>query len=483
MGHWFARGVQSAIFHYASCAPCTGAMRRRKRNKQAAKEHAAKKALEAEQPEHYFQPSPSTTNPYWTEEIAMGPGPPPRRRGKSSRTESRRVNTVGTQSSAGSRDGSSLIISPRAGGDPMRSDDTLSDDNWNRRRYQREDEDLWGLGDEDPRVRPGRQQSTAGSSIGLAGIPQPESTRGSEQTYYTARLPPVNDLHPPIVSTLSKNPADMRWMLQPPPKAAIMNGKERASNRSRSGSGASSKLDVNSHRQVGHRRLEERLQRTSSRSGTPDTSSLSRASSSNYQRMPLAPNSRPASSGAHRSVNRGPPLKIHTEAAKSSDTIVYTPTMPADSAISGISHRHSRAALSTIVSSGSLSPPAMASPLYPSITSPSSGENSPPDTRRVQKRYDGLSDATNPVAITKPDRAVVRDSSLKLLQEVVSPSALLNSRFIRAPAVEARFKLPAADSTESFELEKGKQHWWRTEEGWITPTTPRDKSMRWSVDF
>ncbi|KAJ4983034.1 hypothetical protein SVAN01_11491, partial [Stagonosporopsis vannaccii] len=76
---WFLRGVQSAVFHYASCAPCTGYADGRKRRREAKLARKARAKLVLEQPGAYHHPEPTGTNPYWGEEIALGPGPPPRR--------------------------------------------------------------------------------------------------------------------------------------------------------------------------------------------------------------------------------------------------------------------------------------------------------------------------------------------------------------------------------------------------------------------
>lgn len=66
--------------------------------------------------------------------------------------------------------------------------------------------------------------------------------REARHPYYVGRNPPVNDLHPPIVTTTPWDTGSMKWMLQPPPAASIMNGKEKPScekGRSRTNSRAS----------------------------------------------------------------------------------------------------------------------------------------------------------------------------------------------------------------------------------------------------
>ncbi|KAF9889700.1 hypothetical protein FE257_007006 [Aspergillus nanangensis] len=207
---WLYRGAQSAVFYYATCTPCANSVDRRKRRKDAARSKREKAKLEAvvtDQPRPFPQPTPFSTNQGWMEEIALGPGPPARRGGHRSahrRTES--WNTDGL--SAGScqdldkgakKDKSSLI-------QPL-------EDRWNRLRNQREDEPLWG-----------RELEVKGSSVGLSGRGRADKSEPGK--YYIARVPPVNDLHPPIVSG-PKSRAETRWMLQPPPSAKVMAGKER----------------------------------------------------------------------------------------------------------------------------------------------------------------------------------------------------------------------------------------------------------------
>ncbi len=201
-----------------------------------------------EQPDSYYHhPSPFMTNVYWSEEIQIGPGPPPRRSGKKSRDDAlRTVNTAGTQSSVGSNTGSSLDFNgfgPTDAMDPTHmlamEADGFSDANWNRRRYQREDEELWGLRSLASRSHVVPRRVLGRSATGHDGAGTAAGSRSASESYYFSRNPPVNDLHPPVVSKPSPNPQHTRWMLQPPPSAKVMSGKVRAFDRSRSDSAAS----------------------------------------------------------------------------------------------------------------------------------------------------------------------------------------------------------------------------------------------------
>lgn len=210
---WLYRGAQSAVFYYATCTPCANSIDRRKRMKDAARskrEQARLEAVVTDQPRPFPQPTAFSTNQGWMEEIALGPGPPARRHGHRSthrRTESWNTDAVSSAScqdrdrKGGRKDKSSLM-------QPL-------EDRWNRMRYQREDEPLWG-----------EEMEVKGSSVGLSGRGRADASEPSK--YYIARVPPVNDLHPPIVSG-PKSRAETRWMLQPPPSAKVMAGKERFS--------------------------------------------------------------------------------------------------------------------------------------------------------------------------------------------------------------------------------------------------------------
>ena len=286
---WFWRGFQSAIFYYISCAPCTKVLDQRKKKQNAARAKAEKLARKAahaqmeengDQPE-YDHPLPSSTNPFWDEDIQLGPGPPPKRRNnrhaggsegqgkergskekgrKSGSLEMAKVNGLapaakgedGSNSSKGTR-GSEATDTPMKEVPQIATPDN-SDTDWNRRRYQREDELLWGLDDEGDELNEGSQLSRI-----------KKSTRGQSKYNY-ARNPAVNDLHPPVVSTAPTSRSETQWMLQPPPRAKIMEGKERQ-NRSRSGTGSTRSSRASSKRaglgrQLGNRALESMMVRS-----------------------------------------------------------------------------------------------------------------------------------------------------------------------------------------------------------------------------
>jgi hypothetical protein len=222
---WLYRGAQSAVFYYVTCTPCAEAAYRRKRRREAVRskrEQAQCQELVTDQPTIFPQPTPFSTNEGWSDEIALGPGPPARRGHRNQRSANRIDETMqlprlsATSSVAFSDDIShkkdkSGLMSPLG-------------DRWHFMRYQREDERLWG-------------DEAKGSSIGIFGRGRAEDA-SNPRRYYIAKVPPVNDLHPPIVSVPTSR-AETRWMLQPPPSARAMAGKvssEESAAASRSGS-------------------------------------------------------------------------------------------------------------------------------------------------------------------------------------------------------------------------------------------------------
>lgn len=283
--------IQSVIYYIAACSACHKYTYRRRRKREAAQAKADNAQIETEEPGLYKHPSPFSTNIYWREELALGPGPPQRKSGKKDEkgSSSRQLLTAGAGSSLGSS----------AGGTPGDSTEVaiphhrLSGEGWNRRRYQREDEALWGHDDDHSLNRPSttrseRRGSNVGSSVGVVGVGPPR-----KENYYVARNPPVNELHPPVVSTQPANRSETRWMLQPPPSAKIMNGKERAtgSNRSRSDSGNShgkrAEADGEHNglgRQLGERLMEEKVRKGGQRG--EGAASLQRRTSSKRKKAP-----------------------------------------------------------------------------------------------------------------------------------------------------------------------------------------------------
>lgn len=237
----FAIALQSAIFYVVACTPCAQAREHRQFQKQAKKARDEKTRMHAEMPELYRHPDPFNTNPYWTEEIMMGPRPPTKKNTAASKaTSERALNSAGRESRSttassiavdSSRLGSSPTVVPEDG--EWRSSITMSYSNdWNKKRYQREDEELWGHEDSawgGHKLMDAIKQagSSAGriieAKLGKEGKGATEEERAN--FYAPVRNPPVNDYHPPVVSQRPMHKDGARWMCQPPPPAKVMEGK------------------------------------------------------------------------------------------------------------------------------------------------------------------------------------------------------------------------------------------------------------------
>ncbi|KAL8350445.1 hypothetical protein RB601_001188 [Gaeumannomyces tritici] len=178
-------------------------------------------------------------------------------------------------------------------------------ESWNLKLYQREDEELWGdqnssiHGDGDGDVaRTGHKKimdaiAKASSSAGrlldstlLGGSGKERGTETREVTnedrrnfyspssptrsstsshgsYAPVKNPPVNDYHPPVVSSRPAHRDGRRWMLQPPPPVKVMEAKvpvsrsasmaSTVSRRSALSPSAASASDVHLGRVVGER--------------------------------------------------------------------------------------------------------------------------------------------------------------------------------------------------------------------------------------
>ncbi|KAL6161832.1 hypothetical protein ACJQWK_08402 [Exserohilum turcicum] len=482
---WFMRGVQSAVFHYASCAPCAGYSDGRKRQKAAKEARKLREKLELEEPGAYHHPEPTGTNAYWSEEISLGPGPPPRRARRANTPHggsSRGLPTRGTQSSALSKGGSSLDVDHT--GDNRLSDDTLDDDDdetWNHKRYQREDEHLWGYDDHPTSL----EQTMTGSSVGGSGyqIKRPNVSRSG--SYYIARVPPVNELHPPVVSLPSPDPSENRWMLQPPPKASVMAGKERARNRSRSGSGASSRVELSLGRQVSTRQLMHKLER----GHTPDrlTASPNVSNSNLTQRQDRCrtPQTRPpsaTSTSPHRKRCDATTARDHATARTDTASTQQSSIVSSDIVVRGSSTLSSAAASDVKLNDSATD-----------VRTHRGDENMlalPQKPRPVRHRS---ADTKHRETLDSSDL-----SSLSCLQDLVSPRALLTSRFVSAPLVEAKIRLPPSqeDMTAAARGDRTRSNRYEDDDEDETADTivnvpfdrdfgppEKDPRFRWSVDF
>lgn len=295
-----AAALRSVWFYYIGCTPCRKVGHRRETRREAEREKSLKAKLEMDQPGLYRHPNPEGTNKYWMEDINMGPSLP--KRGASKNTSQKRLKSADTEAETertetppvdrGTSIGSSTHFhsaetahSPTMVADEMEVRTTLSmsvtdsqDLDWNRKRYDREDEELWGhqmYNRAGQRIREvmAKGRDTAGRLFD-ASRPQREREVTEEERfdfYSTPRNPPVNDYHPPVVSSRPASRNEYRWMLQPPPSAKVMEGKVPVSrsgsqtsvNSRRTGTAGSlaSKEELGLGRLVGERIMQDKIRK------------------------------------------------------------------------------------------------------------------------------------------------------------------------------------------------------------------------------
>ena len=230
--------IQSVIFYYVACTPCNEARARYKTKQQAKHDREEKIRIQMEQPGLYRHPSPFHTNPYWQEEIEIGPKPP--KNNKASKNTSQR----GLTSSSTGRDSTSASLTCTSSHNELSSispgsptiipedgSPSIQSDDWNKRRYQREDEELWGHDFSRMGHKLVDNILKAGESAGrmikgeLATKDKPVTEEDRSNFYFTPKNPPVNEYHPPIVGSAPAHKNALQWMLQPPPPAKIMEGR------------------------------------------------------------------------------------------------------------------------------------------------------------------------------------------------------------------------------------------------------------------
>ncbi|KAL4730430.1 hypothetical protein ACLX1H_002464 [Fusarium chlamydosporum] len=245
--------LQSVVFYVLACTPCAQVRHRQKAREQFKREREEKERVMGEQPVAYQHPSPFNTNPYWQEEISMGPSLPKKSASKNS--SQRGFASQGAGSSAFSvseqtnNGGSRMNFG--ASNSVIAEDDGFSDD-WNRRHgYQREDEELWGQwGGQKFKDAISKARDSAGrlieSTLGL----EKEVTEQQRHDFYFPKNPPVNEYHPPVVSSKAPSRNAHQWMLQPPPPAKIMEGKVPVSRAGSSGSKSSGRTLVGDDTQL-----------------------------------------------------------------------------------------------------------------------------------------------------------------------------------------------------------------------------------------
>ncbi|QDS72760.1 hypothetical protein FKW77_004276 [Venturia effusa] len=520
--NWLWRGFQSAVFYYVSCGPCFTQAHQRKRRKE--KRAARRARRDDDEPSTNVQPAPFQTNPHWKEEMTLGPAPPSRRKNRAGTIASRGITTSGTSTSQWSTAGSSLSdLGPAQSVSSVH----LHGHSWNVKRYQRADEEFVyfpALDEVEDRPQAHRM-SSQGSSVGVPGWDTEPVEKPSSIYYIPARAPPVNDLHPPVVSTVPAKREERAWMKEPPPSASFMNGKKGVTARSRSGSGTSGNSSLRNRdrslgRQVGHKMVESKVKRAVTPLLDGDPSQPNRKSTATMSTGRSSPTKERCGSSLDvddpertpsRRKKRPPPVQIpildtssHIDDSSSSSPDVLRPTdkgnRPKATAVSAkvrpmsvgrpdlgketLSSENSKPRsskdMNPIPISSTLSPPEffivprMSSPERASPRSPSLGlgggngdvvDEYTPSPRKRKQRKDTKTDHEDEPDYAEEKRAqarnelLVKDSSLRTLQEQVEMRALQGNKFIQSPIIEARMPLPK-DSLEADGMSLGERRRW-----------------------
>lgn len=444
------RGIQSALFYYLSCAPCADARYRKRRKREAALSRAERLALEEQESNEYRHPGePSSTNPHWQSEIELGPTYVRRKGKKKANTgDSQRGLQSGRFGSSASNRPSDVDLSGS-----IRSGERV-DSRWKFGRFQREDESLWG------------SSSNLDGSIYADSIRMPERVRTADSTssttYHLSRNPPINDMHPATVCKVERR-EDVMWMMQPPPVAEVMNGRE-TSARSRSDSGSSrlSPAITNLSRQASMRLMEQRL-----RAGAVSPVSMSRQNSTQTASSSGANGQRHDRISEHdwaishaREVRRPSPTAFSREDSDdSASTVVRKPEMAALRSQPQLRRASSRPQLSTIVSDRAVSSGSLH---HTGSSSENSVPTPPRNTGEVPANFDCFS---------RRSTMAVGDKSL--LGGMTQGKKVIATRH-RHEDSEVNIKPELFDSwyTPEFELPK-----------WVHEHTKREVKQRWSMDL
>ncbi|KAB5551365.1 hypothetical protein GE09DRAFT_170337 [Coniochaeta sp. 2T2.1] len=376
--------LQSVLFYVVACTPCGQVRHRKKAKVQAKKERLQKAKTEAEQPDLYRHPDPFSTNPYWDEEIMMGPTLPKKGKVRAdiNNKSERGLASAGVDSGIGTR--SSLAISNAGTKDSTKDKDaptpkeprghtpeseptavassseepsspTLTQtasvstrDDWNLQRYQREDEELWGheLSRTGQKLMDAiKQASTSAGRFVEAKLGMEMKEKEKQITdedrhnfYFTPRNPPVNDHHPPVVSSKPAHRDGHRWMIQPPPSAKVMEGKVPVSRSTSMTSMASSRRTAAGaidgqglSRLVGERLVEAKIRRGE----TPDEA-RSRSMSTSTVTKPLTRKTTGGASSARSRSQRTVRSRSHSLSTESEPETLQTDGKPRKSRISRV---------------------------------------------------------------------------------------------------------------------------------------------------
>ncbi|KAK3672292.1 hypothetical protein LTR78_007832 [Recurvomyces mirabilis] len=498
------RGIQSAIFYYLSCAPCSDARYRKKRKQEAQRDRADRELLEAQMPDLYRHPSPSSTNPYWQAEIALGPQPVSRN-GKNRKTptgESQRggngngngvLRTSATQSSNASMVASSVDVARTWSSPEYRNESTSS-----FAQHQRDDEPLWGV--EEERNMPYRNR-LRGSSNPDEPI-RPAKARTRDPTIYEAPYnPTINDQHPATVTKV-KSQDDIAWMLQPPPVADVMSGKRPPPSRSGTTSSRRSAHSAGTSQRGSNRVEELRLPTGSSLLSTASlNSNILPAQGQRHDRDTRIEERDFATVPETRGRRRPRPLEFKNASEDSELTVLHRPSVVPEP-IRIRRAASSRPQLTTIMSDNITSATASGTEFFIPAQKPK--ENSLPSRARQTEADASSSDDRDRISRRLdmiPGNGA--DTPIRLLRQDLGPKtpATLHTRiFASTPGAgpEGRLRIPAAaveggsEEVDERRLTGGPELFdsWYTPDfelsEWVHEYTKRDRGEvrhRWSMDI
>jgi hypothetical protein len=431
-----AVALQSVLYFVLSCQPCRNVAHERRRARQAALDNQENARMAMEEPDGYAHPAPFSTNIYWQEEINLGPGPPPQRL---TRAERRRKLNSKTPGSSG-------YVSPEGMHTP--TGEKTGGINWNRQRYHREDEPLWGRDIlHDTRDEGGAtHRALSGCSVGLPGV---KTSNTATAYHYTLRNPPVNEYHPPIVSTPPLHRSETFWMLQPPPNPSVMAGKVPASrcqgsNRNNKPEGLERRLE----RRVSEKLTAEKALLEESRSSEPvrrhrelQTGGIQNGTpqDTNPQNKELSvtfPSGGPVE-GRRKERRRPGPIEISEDSGVSDDSPIQlpTPTITAPPLPSQRSHLKRR--------SGSSALDIKISPVVHDASTLSTRRSS------LLSRSTDPSSSSIESFSTAPEKPLpptvpATDIASQILQEIGSPNYVLVSKPLNPHPDEPRVPSPVA---------------------------------------
>ncbi|KAK4560524.1 hypothetical protein LTR86_005721 [Recurvomyces mirabilis] len=450
------RGIQSAIFYYLSCAPCSDARYRKKRKQEAQRDRADRELLEAQMPDLYRHPSPSSTNPYWQAEIALGPQPVSRN-GKNRKTptgESQRgmgngngngngngvVRTSASQSCDASMVASSVDVARNWSSPEYRNESTSS-----FAQHQRDDEPLWGVEEERERDLPYRNRLRGSSNPDEPARPAKARTR--DPTIYEAPYnPTINDQHPATVTKV-KSQDEIAWMLQPPPVADVMSGKRPPPSRSGTTSSRRSARSAGISRQGSNRVEELRLPTGSSlHSKASLNSNILPAQGQRHDRDTRIEERDFAALPEPRGRRRPPPLEIKNASEDSELTVLHRPSVVPEP-IRIRRAASSRPQLTTIMSDNVTSAKASGTEVFTPAKIPK--ENSFPSSARQTEADASSSSDDRDRFSRRADMISGPDTPIRLLRQDLGPKtpATLQTRiFASTPGAgpEGRLRIPAA---------------------------------------